>query len=78
VSGDLLRKIALCESGYNPSAKNGIYEGMFQFSESSWISARSRMGEDVNLGLRNNAEESIKTASFMLSTGGQNAWVNCL
>jgi soluble lytic murein transglycosylase-like protein len=73
-----LKKIAQCESGFNPNSNNsGLYLGMFQFAASSWSSARSRMGLDPNPDLRTNAEESIKTAAYMIANGGINAWPNC-
>ncbi len=77
VGEDILRKIAVCESGYNSLATNGIYVGMFQFSPGAWTSARSRMGQNTDLGLRLNAEESIKTAAFKISVDGTGAWPNC-
>ncbi len=74
----LLRKIAVCESGYNTNArsKHG-YGGMYQFSESSWKSTRSHMGLDTNADLRFNAEEAIKTAAFKISRNGTGAWPAC-
>jgi soluble lytic murein transglycosylase-like protein len=77
VDKSLLRKIAACESGFNPSAAYGDYLGLFQFSSGAWINSRALMGEDTNLGLRTNAEESIKTAAFKISRGEQNAWPSC-
>lgn len=77
VAKDLLQKIANCESGFNSNSVNGDYLGMFQFSSGSWISNRNNMGLDPNTELRLNAEESIKTAAFMISVNRTNAWPNC-
>jgi len=77
VNKDLLKKIAACESGYNPNAKYGDYIGMFQFSSGAWINSRALMGQDGNLDLRTNAEESINTAAFKISRGEISAWPNC-
>lgn len=77
ISEELLRKIAVCESKYNPNANNGAYGGMYQFSSSSWISTRSTMNENTDPSLRYSAEEAIKTAAFRLSTSGPGAWPNC-
>lgn len=75
---NLLEKIAKCESGFNANSNyKGIYLGMFQFAESSWISNRSAMGMDTNPDLRVNAEESIRTAAYMIAHGYQNSWPNC-
>jgi hypothetical protein len=74
----LLHRIAACESGFNTNSNNnGLYVGMYQFSEGTWTSTRAAMGHDTNPELRKNAEESIKTAAFKISQGGQGAWPNC-
>ncbi|MFZ2024891.1 MAG: transglycosylase family protein [Microgenomates group bacterium] len=69
--------IAVCESGLRPSATNGIYGGLFQFSPATWKSTRAAMQMDTNPDLRFNAEEAIKTAAFKTSTAGLAAWPNC-
>lgn len=78
VDKNTLERIAVCESHFNPNARNGAYLGMFQFSESSWISARSQMGLDTNPDLRTNVEESIRTAAYMLKVRGTSPWPACL
>jgi len=78
IDSSLLKKIAQCESGFNPEAQNGDYRGMFQFASSTWVSVRTLMGHDSHTDLRTNPEEAIKTAAFMISRGQQNAWKNCL
>ena len=77
VDEGLLKKIAYCESHYNPEAVNGPYGGMFQFTAGSWASARKRMGLDSDSGLRFNSEEAIKTAAFKISQDGTSAWPAC-
>lgn len=77
VDRELMKKIANCESGFNPNATNGPYGGMFQYVDSSWSAMRSRMGADPNPDLRFNAEEAIRTAAFHISTGGTSAWPSC-
>lgn len=77
VDPNVLRHIATCESGFNASAVNGPYVGLFQFGSSSWINNRKLMGEDSDLDLRFNAEESVQTASFIVSKGIKNIWPNC-
>lgn len=77
VSVDMLKRIASCESGYNPNAVNGPYGGMFQFSSSTWISTRTFMNRDPNPVLRFDAEQSIMTAAVRLATMGKAAWPNC-
>ena len=78
VDRELMKRIARCESHFNPQADTGTYAGMFQFASQTWISTRQRMGMDPNPDLRKNAEESIRTNAFMLANGQQNAWRNCL
>lgn len=77
VDRSTLRKIAVCESGLNPLAVNGIYGGLFQFSSSAWINTRKQMNEDTNPVLRFNPEQAIKTAAFKIAVGGRNSWPNC-
>jgi Transglycosylase SLT domain len=76
---NLMKKIAKCESSFNNNAVGGggAYVGMFQFSESSWITQRNQMGKDANPGLRFGAEESIETAAFALSKGKVFMWKGC-
>lgn len=78
VDKNILKKIAICESGLNPGAVNGPYGGMFQFLAQTWSSTRNEMGLDANPDLRFSAEESIKTAAFKISRGGIGAWGGCL
>ncbi len=77
VDKSLLQKIAACESEFKPQAINGDYAGLFQYSSSTWISARNQMNLDTDVGLRFSPEEAIKTAAFTLSTRGPGAWPNC-
>lgn len=77
VNQSLLRKIAVCESGYRAAAVNGIYGGMFQFSPNTWMANRRTMGMDGNPDLRFSPEEAIRTAAFVLSTRGPSAWPAC-
>lgn len=75
---ELLKKIARCESGFNPTSNNsGLYLGMYQFASGTWVANRNRMGLDPNPDLRTNAEEAIRTAAYMISKGGQSHWPNC-
>jgi soluble lytic murein transglycosylase-like protein len=78
VSPDLLKKIAFCESRFNPLAKTKLYSGLFQFSERSWIASRKRMNLDINPDLRYSPIEAIKTAAFKISIDrGSGAWPVC-
>jgi len=73
----VLKKIAKCESGFNPGATNGPYGGMFQFHAGTWQSNRRAMGEDDNPALRFTADEAVKTAAFKISRDGTGAWPVC-
>lgn len=78
VDANVLKKIAKCESGFNPTSNNsGMYLGMFQFSASTWSANRNRMGLDPNPDLRTNAEEAIKTAAYVIGNAGTGAWPVC-
>jgi hypothetical protein len=79
VDGQLLRKIANCESHYNTGVVGGggLYGGMFQFAVGSWQSMRKQMGLDPNPDLRFGASESIQTAAYALSLGKASMWPSC-
>lgn len=73
----IMKKIADCESHFNPQAVNGPYGGMYQFLASTWVANRQAMGLDPNPDLRFDAEESIKTAAYKISRDGTGAWPVC-
>lgn len=77
IDEELLRKIAICESGYNTQSVNGAYGGMYQFHTQSWQSTRMAMGADPNPDLRFNPEEAIRTAAYKISINGAAAWPAC-
>ncbi len=78
VDRELMKRIAKCESRINPGSKNGIYGGMFQFAEQTWISTRNQIGLDPNPDLRFSAQDAIQAAAFKISRGGIGAWRGCL
>lgn len=77
VNPEIMKKIARCESGFASGAINGTYGGIFQFSETTWVSTRTAMGEDANLELRFDAQEAVKTAAWKMARDGTGAWKNC-
>lgn len=77
VDVNILRHIAVCESGFNPNAVNGQYAGLYQYNITTWINNRILMGEDPNPDLRFNAEEAIQTTAYLLSLGKFHLWPNC-
>jgi hypothetical protein len=77
IDNQLLKRIAYCESEFNMMAENGQYKGLFQFNEDIWIRYRNEMGLDPNPELRLDANESIKTASYLISKGKLFFWPNC-
>jgi len=77
VDPNVLRHLAVCESGFNPLAEKLNYVGLFQFSPNTWIKYRQLMGEDIDISLRANAEEAVQTAAYALSSGDDHIWPNC-
>lgn len=77
VDKNLLKRIADCESEFNPQAINGSYGGLYQFTTSTWAVTRKSMGMSEDEKERFNAEEAIRTAAFKISRGGLSAWPNC-
>lgn len=77
IDKELLKRIANCESSLNLDAGTGSYAGLFQFAEPIWIQTRTLMRQNPDINLRFNAEESIRTAAFMVSQGHLGIWPNC-
>ncbi len=80
VDPNVIRHIALCESGFNPLSlsPNGQYAGLFQFSTGAWATYRGKIDEDNNSDLRFSAEESVQTAAYIISIGKGSIWPNCM
>ncbi|MCJ7739939.1 transglycosylase SLT domain-containing protein [Candidatus Microgenomates bacterium] len=77
VDKEKLRKIAYCESKFNPQAVNRDYAGLYQFSSGTWLATRVIMGHNSDLNLRFTPEEAVRTAAFKISRGGISSWPNC-
>jgi len=77
VDPNVIRHVALCESGFKPGARNYIYAGLFQYDVATWKTFRKKMGENSDTDLRYNAKEAVKTAAFTLSLGYSRLWPNC-
>lgn len=77
VDPNVLRHLAVCESGFNPLAEKLNYAGLFQFSPNTWIKYRQLMREDADVDLRLNAEEAVQTAAYVYSLGNDFIWPNC-
>lgn len=78
VDPNVIRYMALCESGFNSSATQGKYIGLFQFDATSWKNIRKQMGEPTDPYLRYSAEESVQTACYAISKGKGRMWPNCM
>lgn len=78
VDKNVLERLANCESHFDPDARNGNYLGLFQFSERTWMVNREQIGADPNPDLRVNAEESVKTAAYLITQQGTSPWPACL
>lgn len=78
VDPNVVRHLALCESGFRPNAVNGDYVGLFQFGPTTWKNIRAEIGEDTSINLRYSAEESTQTACYALSKGKSKIWPNCM
>lgn len=77
VDSNVIRHIAICESGFNPNAVNGPYKGLFQFGTVTWEDIRGEIGEDPDPDLRLSAEDSIQTAAYAISQGKISIWLHC-
>ncbi len=77
VDPNVLRYMALCESGFNPLASHVGYAGLYQFGSITWKNIRAEIGEDPNPVLRFNAEEAVQTVAYAISKGKRALWPNC-
>jgi hypothetical protein len=77
VDPNLMRRIAICESGFRSNAVNGPYKGLYQFGAITWKNIRKEIGEDPDPNLRLSAEASIKTAAYAVSQGKRDIWPHC-
>lgn len=77
IDPNIVRHIAICESGFDPLAEMAGYAGLFQFGKVTWANIRKEIGEDTNSDLRFNAEEAAQTAAYALSQGKTAIWPNC-
>lgn len=73
-----IKKIAFCESNYNPNAihyndggsgKHSV--GVLQFQESTFLSYEKRMNEDLNYY---SSYDQIKVANYMINKGQIHQW----
>ena len=73
-SSQLLRRIAMCESGGNPRAvsPDGRYRGMYQFDMATWRAMGGR-GDPA----RASASEQTRRARRLLRLRGTAPWPNC-
>lgn len=78
IDPNVLRHIAVCESGFNSNAISGNYVGLYQFGPITWSNIRKEFGEDSDFDLRFSAEESVQTAAYALSRGKEKIWPNCV
>lgn len=78
LDSNLLRHIAVCESGFNPSAKNLSYAGLFQFSPNAWAHYQNLLNLEPDPDTRYNAKISVQTASYVLSINQAYIWPNCI
>ena len=77
VDPNVIRHLAICESGFRSNTIQGIYAGLFQFDPITWKNIRLEIGKDTNPDLRYSAEESVQTATYAYSKGKKGIWPNC-
>ena len=78
VDGNILRHIAICESGLDPTIEHLSYVGLFQFGPKTWENKRLEMGRDPSDALRWVAQEQVITAAWIIKMGYTNIWPNCI
>jgi soluble lytic murein transglycosylase-like protein len=77
VDPNVIRHMAVCETGFNAAARNHQYGGLFQFDSQTWKTYRQRLNLDSNPDLRFDAKEAIITAAYIIQLGKSHLWPNC-
>lgn len=78
IDPNVLRYVAICESGFRSNVTNGPYVGLFQFDSGTWKNIRKEIGEDTNPTLRFEAKDAVQTAAYAISKGKTKLWPNCV
>ena len=78
VDPNVLRHIAVCESGFDPTIEHLSYVGLYQFGPMTWKTKRMEMGRDPDDALRWDVEEQVVTAAWIVKMGYTNIWPNCV
>ena len=78
VDEEWARRIAFCESSFNPRAVGPAGErGVFQFMEATWASNAPRFGYSPEWDRAFDAEANIVVAISMLARGEVSHWATC-
>lgn len=71
-----LLRIAACESGLNPHARNASYEGLFQFLPDTFRRAAAQMHRETGIKAHNvwSARDASYAAGYMFVTNAGGSW----
>jgi hypothetical protein len=75
-----LRVIARCESGFNPFAGNGPYQGMFQQAADAWGARAGEFNAAVDPDVPGDIHspfDNTRVSARMLAIDGDSHWPNC-
>lgn len=77
IDSEYAKKIAKCESGYNPSLRNwqgSTASGVFQFTEGTWRDGLKWRGLNWTLQDRFDADKNIDMAMWFVKREGWGRW----
>jgi hypothetical protein len=79
VDEGVMRRIARCESRFDPFASNGPYQGLYQQSTQYWDGRVADFNAHVRPGVSGNIHHPFDNArvSARMMTQGGNHWPNC-
>ncbi len=77
VDPNVIRHLAICESGFRTNAINLGYAGLFQFDSATWKRLRLEIGEDPNPDLRFSGKDAVQTVTYAISKNKSGLWPSC-
>lgn len=80
LDGDKFRRVARCESGFNPFNSSRSYYGLFQHLKTEWTGRAEAFNRGYNPNVLSNPHspfDNARVAAWMIHNGGWGPWPEC-